>query len=205
MSDNKKKRIKEVIICEGRYDKNTILQVVDTSVIETRGFSVFTDKKLVNFIRGLAEKRGIIILTDSDSAGFLIRNYLKGVIPKEHIKHAYIPSVDGKEKRKREGSAEGKLGVEGMPPEVILEALRTAGAEFIGGDTPVKGCEISFSDMYEAGLSGSPNSAVKRKALLKRLGLPEYISASAMAELIGAMLTREEFFAAAEEIGKNIS
>ena len=120
-------RIREVIVVEGRYDKNTVSQVVDATVVTLGGFAVFNDKEKLAFLRRLAEKRGLIILTDSDGAGFLLRNYLKGALPKDKVKQAYIPDVKGKERRKRKGGKEGKLGVEGMSPAVLLEALRRSG------------------------------------------------------------------------------
>ena len=125
------RKIKEVIVVEGRYDKNTLAQVVDATVVTLGGFAVFNDKEKVAFLRRLAAERGLIVLTDSDGAGFVIRNYLKGALPKEQVKQAYIPDIHGKEKRKRAPGKEGKLGVEGMKPEVILEALRRAGATFL--------------------------------------------------------------------------
>ena len=125
-----KPRIEEVIVVEGRYDRNMLLQVVDATVVETGGFSVFNDREKLAFLRKLAQKRGLILLTDSDGAGFVIRNYLKGAIPKEQVKQAYIPDIPGKERRKRKAGKEGKLGVEGMTPEILLQALRRGGATF---------------------------------------------------------------------------
>ena len=125
----KKPRIEEVVVVEGRYDRNMLLQVVDATVVETGGFAVFNDREKLHFLRKLAEKRGLILLTDSDGAGFVIRNYLKGALPKERIKQAYIPDVFGKERRKRKAGKEGKLGVEGMTPEILLEALRRSGRD----------------------------------------------------------------------------
>ncbi len=125
-----KPRIREVIVVEGRYDRNTLLQAVDAAVVETGGFAVFNDREKTAYLRRLAEKRGLILLTDPDGAGFVIRNRLKGVIPPDRLKQAYIPDIYGKERRKKKGGKEGKLGVEGMPPQVLLEALRRAGATF---------------------------------------------------------------------------
>ena len=123
-------RIREAIIVEGRYDKNTLAQIVDAPILETSGFGIFHDSQRLALLRRLAETRGIIVLTDSDGAGFVIRNYLRGAIDPAQVKHAYIPDVAGKERRKRTASKEGKLGVEGMRPEVLLEALRCAGDLF---------------------------------------------------------------------------
>ena len=134
-----KPRIEEVIVVEGRYDKNILSQVVDATIVETGGFSVFNDREKLELLRKLAQKRGLILLTDSDGAGFVIRNYLKGVLPRERVKQAYIPDVAGKERRKRKAGKEGKLGVEGMTPEVLLQSLRRSGATFAGDEPPPEG------------------------------------------------------------------
>jgi ribonuclease M5 len=189
------KRIREVIIVEGRYDKNAVSQVVDATVIETSGFGVFSDKEKLALLRMLAEKRGLIILTDSDKAGFFIRGRLRGMLGGASVKHAYIPDVAGREKRKTSSSKEGKLGVEGMPPEVILEALERAGATF--EDEPAESrrpVPITKADMYSAGLSGGPGSAQKRRGLLTRLGLPERLTANGLLEVLNILYTRDEFF-----------
>ena len=144
-----KPRIKEVIVVEGRYDRNALAQVVDATVVETGGFSVFNNREKLAFLRRLAEKRGLILLTDPDGAGFVIRNYLKGAIPRQQVKQAYIPDVAGKERRKRRPGKEGKLGVEGMRPEVLLEALRRCGATFQGEEAPVRSAELTKADMME--------------------------------------------------------
>ena len=188
------KRIKEVIVVEGRYDKNTLSQIVDATVITLGGFSVFNDREKVAFLRRLAEKQGLIVLTDSDGAGFVIRNFLKGALPKELVKQAYIPDVYGKERRKRKGGKEGKLGVEGMKPDVILEALRKAGATFLGeeGEPLPKGEPITKADLFAWGLSGGADSAAKRQALLKRLDLPEHLNANGLLEALNLLYSREE-------------
>ena len=189
------KRVEEVIVVEGRYDKNALLQVVDASVVTLEGFSVFNDREKLAFLRRLAEKRGLIILTDSDGAGFVIRNYLKGALPKDKVKHAYIPDVRGKERRKRAPGKEGKLGVEGMKPAVLLEALRRAGAVF--SDEPPResaGEEpITKADLFALGLTGGADSAAKRQALLRRLELPEHLTANAMLEALNLLYGREAF------------
>ena len=189
----KKQRIKEVIVVEGRYDRNMLLQVVDATVVETGGFSVFNDREKLNFLRRLAEKRGLILLTDSDGAGFVIRNYLKGALPKEHIKQAYIPDMPGKERRKRKAGKEGKLGVEGMTPEILLEALRRSGATFGDETLSPPPAPITKADLLERGLIG-PGSTQTRNELLHRLELPEHLSPNAMLEALNLLMSQEEFY-----------
>lgn len=187
------RKIKEVIVVEGRYDKNALAQVVDATVITLGGFSVFNDKEKLAFLRRLAEKQGLIVLTDSDGAGFVIRNYLKGALPKELVKQAYIPDVHGKERRKRHAGKEGKLGVEGMKPEVLLEALARAGAIFLDGEgksAPTKE-PLTKADLFALGLTGGPDSAARRQALLKRLDLPEHLTANGMLEALNLLYDRE--------------
>ena len=187
------RRIKEVIVVEGRYDKNALRQVVDAAVIETRGFGVFNDKERLALLRRLAAERGLILLTDSDGAGFVIRNFLKGAIPKSQLKQAYIPDVPGKERRKAAPGKEGKLGVEGMPPAVLLEALERAGATFEGELPERADAPLTKADFYALGLSGGPDSGARRAALLKRLGLPERMTANALLEAVNLLYNREEF------------
>lgn len=187
-------RIREAIVVEGRYDVNTVRQVVDTVVLESGGFRIFHDQDQLRLLRRIASVRGLIVLTDSDGAGFVIRNYLKGALPTGSVKQAYIPDIAGKERRKRHGSKEGKLGVEGMRPEVILEALRRAGATFEEeektGTKPIN--PISKADLFAWGLSGQKDSAARRAALLKALDLPAHMTANALLEFINAVGTREE-------------
>lgn len=186
-------RIKEAIIVEGRYDKNAISQIVDTTVLETNGFGIFSDKEKLRLFRRIAEKRGIIVLTDSDAAGFMIRNHLKGAISPDKIKHAYIPDVFGKEKRKKSASREGKIGVEGMRRDIIINALKAAGASFDNDSGyEEKRKEISKTDLYILGLSGGAESAQKRKELIKTLGLPERLSSSALLDVLNALFTLQE-------------
>lgn len=185
------RKIKEVIVVEGRYDKNTLAQVVDATVVTLGGFAVFNDKEKVAFLRRLAAERGLIVLTDSDGAGFVIRNYLKGALPKEQVKQAYIPDIHGKEKRKRAPGKEGKLGVEGMPPEVLLEALRRAGAQ--AEDSPEPPDPITKTDLYLAGLSGGADSAARRRTLQQELGLPEHLGSAGLLQALNLLMTREEF------------
>ena len=186
-------KVKEVIVCEGRYDKDTLSQVFDAVIIETGGFGVFNDREKLALLRRLAEARGLVILTDSDGAGFQIRGYLKGAIDPKLVKHAYIPDIPGRERRKKTASKAGTLGVEGMRPEVLVEALRRAGAtcegtESSGGEAG----ELSAADMYALGLSGRPGSAALRAALLAELGLPGKLQGASLRGVLSALYTREE-------------
>ena len=187
-------RIREAVAVEGRYDKNTLSQVVDTLILETGGFQIFQDPERMALLRRAAEKRGLIVLTDSDGAGFVIRNRIKGAIPGRYLKHAYIPDLPGKERRKRRPGKEGKLGVEGMPPQVLLEVLRRAGATFLeedSGEAP-QGPPLTKADLMAAGLSGGADSALRRQALLRRLELPEHMSANALLDVLNGCYSREE-------------
>ncbi len=184
-------RIKETIVVEGRYDKNTLSQIVDAPILETAGFGIFKDKQQMALLRRVAETRGLIVFTDSDGAGFVIRNHIKSAIPAKYLKHAYIPDIPGKEKRKSAPSKEGKLGVEGMTRQVILDALRKAGATIEGEDAPQ--CRgITKQDLMALGLSGGPDAAAKRLALLKKLNLPEHMSANAMLQALNLLYSPEE-------------
>jgi len=222
------KRIREIIVVEGRYDKNTVAQAVNATIIETSGFGVFSDKQKLALLRRLADKRGLVILTDSDSAGFFIRGRLKGMLDGANVKHAYIPDVVGRERRRQAHSKEGKLGVEGMSREVIIAALERAGATFeddsddAGSNSSVNGTPqgiiegengaayrtnkvenrsspttdvISKADLYSTGLSGTTGSAMKRRELLKRLDLPERLSANGLLDVLNALYTHDEFLA----------
>ena len=185
-----KRRIREVVVVEGRYDKNALKQAVDAVVVETGGFGVFRDRERLALLRRLAAERGLILLTDSDGAGFVIRNFLKGAIPRDRLKQAYIPDVYGKERRKAAPGREGKLGVEGMSPQVLLQALERAGATF--EDAPAGGREaeaVTKGDFYRLGLTGGPDSGAKRAALLERM------SANALLEAVNLLYTREAFLA----------
>jgi ribonuclease M5 len=196
-------KIKEAIVVEGRYDKNTLSQLVDTLILTTDGFQVFQRKDKAALLRRVAAKRGLIVLTDSDGAGFVIRNHLKGIIPQNQLKQCYIPDVYGKEKRKKTPGKEGKLGVEGMPPAVLEEALRQCGATILGEAAKERNREeITRLDLFQAGLSGGENSAAKRKALLKRLDLPEHLSANALVQVLNTIITKEEFQAVLQELDK---
>ena len=184
-------KIKEAIVVEGRYDKNTLSQILDATILETSGFGIFKDKQQMALLRRVAEKRGLIVFTDSDGAGFVIRNHIKSAIPGKYLKHAYIPDIMGKERRKAKAGKEGKLGVEGMKPEIILEALRRAGATIEGENTP-NIHPITKQDMMDLGLSGGADASTKRLALLKKINLPEHMSANAMLQALNLLYTLEE-------------
>lgn len=187
-------RIREAIVVEGRYDKNTLLQVVDTLILETGGFRIFKDPDQLALLRRAAEKRGLVVLTDSDGAGFVIRNHIKSVIPGSLLKHAYIPDVYGKERRKRQRGKEGKLGVEGMPPRVLEQVLRRAGATFLDerARSEEAGPPLTKADLFAAGLSGGADSGARRLALLKRLALPEHMSANGLLAVLNGCYSRGE-------------
>ncbi|MBR4863958.1 MAG: DUF4093 domain-containing protein [Oscillospiraceae bacterium] len=187
-------KIKEAIVVEGRYDKNTLSQIVDAPILQTDGFSVMKDKALLALLRKVAQTRGLIVFTDSDGAGFVIRNYLKSAIPPRYLKHAYIPDIPGKEKRKSAPGKEGKLGVEGMTPQVILDCLRRAGATMDEAAVKEKADPITKLDMMFAGLSGSPDSKARRLALMKMLELPEHMSANALLQALNLLMTKDEFY-----------
>ena len=187
-----KPRIREVIIVEGRYDKNTLCQVVDAVILTTDGFGVFRDKEKLAYFRRLAEKRGVILLTDPDGAGFVIRNYLKGALPPTQVKQAYVPDVMGKERRKRKGGKEGKLGVEGMSPDVLLEALRRCGATFEGEENARQSAGLTRADLMDKGLIG-PGSAQRRAEILQTLQLPEHLTTAGLLDALNLLLSREEF------------
>ena len=187
-------RIREAIVVEGRYDKNALSQVVDTLILETAGFGIFKNPEQMALLRKAAEKRGLIVLTDSDGAGFVIRNRIRGAIPQFLVKHAYIPDVYGKEKRKKQGGKEGKLGVEGMPPQVLEDVLRRAGATFLGEDVREEESAppLTKADLFAAGLTGGADSAARRLALLKELELPEHMSTNALLAVLNGCYTRQE-------------
>ena len=185
-------KLSQAIVVEGKYDKNALRQLVDAPVFETNGFGVMKNRELVELLRLTARRRGLIVLTDSDGAGFVIRNYLKRVLPKAGVLHAYVPDVYGKERRKAHAGKEGKLGVEGMPPDILLQALRNAGAEASEGPAQ-RGAPIVKADLYAAGYSGRTDSAAQRAALLKELSLPEHMSSNALLDALNVLMTREEF------------
>lgn len=187
-------KIKEAVVVEGRYDAARLRTVVDTTVVETGGFSLFRDRETRALLRKLAAARGLIVLTDSDAAGFVIRDHISGALPKDRVKHAYVPEVSGKERRKSKPSAEGLLGVEGIDGAVIVEALLRAGATVEGS------CEYAVSPpfltkarLYEDGLAGCENSALLRERLLRALGLPHRLSANRLIETVNALCTESEY------------
>ncbi|WP_209343775.1 DUF4093 domain-containing protein [Flavonifractor sp. AGMB03687] len=195
-------RIKEAIVVEGRYDKNTLSQMVDTIIVETAGFGVFKNSEKLALFRRLAAERGLIILTDPDGAGFVIRNFLKGSIPPEQVKHAYVPDILGKERRKRTPGKEGKLGVEGMRPQILEQALRRAGATFLDENAPPvrQGRPITKADLMVLGLSGGMGAADRRQMLMEQLKLPKHLSPNAMLEVLNALFSYEELADAVQNL-----
>ena len=185
-------RVSEVIVVEGRYDKNTLSQVVDAVIIETSGFGVFNNKEKQQLLRTLAEKRGLIVMTDPDGAGLVIRNFVKSCVDPSLLRHAYMPEIFGKERRKSRASKEGKLGVEGMSADIIMQALRRCGATIDGEQAQPSG-GISMADMYAAGLAGKPDSASKRAELLESMSLPRKMTAQAFLPVLNALMSREDF------------
>lgn len=186
-------RIREAVVVEGRYDKNALSQVVDTLILETAGFGIFKNPEQLALLRRAAERRGLIVLTDSDGAGFVIRNRIKSAVQTGTVKHAYIPDIYGKERRKRRPGKEGKLGVEGMKPDVLRQAILRAGATVLDGSAPCRPAgDLTAADLFALGLSGVPEAAARRAALLRRLDLPEHMSAKAMTAALNALYTPEE-------------
>ena len=193
-------KIKEAIVVEGRYDKNTLSQILDAAIFETDGFGVFKDKQKMDLLRRVAEKRGLIVFTDSDGAGFVIRNRIKSCIPAKQLKHAYIPDIFGKERRKAAPGKEGKIGVEGMSREVIYDALRRSGATIEGENLP-PAAAITKQDLMELGLSGGKDSSAKRQALLKKLNLPEHMSANALLQTLNVLYGLDEIRFIIDDLG----
>ena len=194
--------IKEAIIVEGRYDIQTLKQCVNTVILQTGGFRIFKDKERLQMIRKIAQKRGILILTDSDGAGLVIRNFLKGAIPTNQVKHAYVPEILGKESRKRHASKAGTLGVEGMSQDILKNALVSAGATILGDEQKtIK--QLVKADLFALGLSGQSGSEQKRKALLKKLNLPQYLSSNALLDFLNAVSNKDEIFEIIKEIENN--
>ena len=185
-------KVRQAIVVEGRYDKNTLSQIVDTAIFQTNGFGIMKDAEQLALLRAVARKRGLIVFTDSDGAGFVIRNFLKSAIEPKYLLHAYIPDIQGKEKRKKAPGKEGKLGVEGMTPQIILDSLRQAGATIDGQELPSPEEPITKQDFVDWGLSGGSNSAEKRKQLLRELHLPEHMSCNALLQALRILYTRNE-------------
>lgn len=192
-------KVREVIVVEGKYDLNKLKQMIDGIVVTTDGFGIFHNREKMELIRRMAENRGVIVLTDSDGAGFVIRNHLKSCLPKDMVKHAYIPDIYGKEARKKAHSKEGKLGVEGMTPAVIRKALINAGAQ-IDGESSLASGTLTKADLYAVGLSGTPNSGENRKKLISVLSLPEKLSPNALLDVLNAMYDRQTFLNLWDEI-----
>ena len=193
-------KIKEAILVEGRYDKNTLSQIVDAPIFVTHGFGIFKDKKQMDLLRNVAKKRGLIVFTDADGAGFVIRNHVKSAIPAAYLKHAYTPDILGKERRKKTPVKEGKLGVEGMKPEILVDALKKAGATLEGEENTSGSGSLRKQDLMALGLSGGPDSSRKRLAVLKKCSLPEHMTANALLEAINLLYTKEEFLALLKEL-----
>ncbi len=185
-------RIREAILVEGRYDKNALSQLVDTAIFETGGFGVMKDREKIQFLRQVAEKRGLIIFTDSDGAGFVIRNRLKSLLPPDKLLHAYIPQIQGKEKRKQKAGKEGLLGVEGMSPELLIQALHRCGAHFLDENIPAPAGGITRQDLFAWGLMGGEGSQEKRQQLKKSLGLPSHLGTSGFLDALNLIATRDQ-------------
>ena len=196
-------KIKEAIVVEGRYDKNTLSQIIDAPILETSGFGIMKDKQQLKLLRRVAQTRGLIVFTDSDGAGFVIRDFLKGAIEPKYLRHAYIPDIHGKEKRKSSPGKEGKLGVEGMSPEIIMESLRKAGATVLGEESKRTAGTITKQDMMDLGLSGGANSSELRKKLMKKLDLPEHMSANALLQAVNLLYTLDELQNLMVQLGEN--
>ena len=193
--------VRQAIVVEGRYDKNILKQIVDTTIFETGGFGIMHNPELLNLLRLTAEKQGLIILTDPDGAGFVIRNYLRGALPKQGVLHAYVPDLQGKEPRKRQPGREGLLGVEGMTPEILLKALRDAGADLSDSPGPVaRGPAITAADLYALGFSGTQGSAARREKAKQVLGLPAHLSSRGFLDAINLLFSKEEFVEFAESL-----
>ena len=192
-------KIKEAIVVEGRYDKNTLSQILDATILETSGFGIFKNKEQMALLRKVAQVKGLIVFTDADGAGFVIRNHIKSAIPAQYLKHAYTPDVFGKERRKAAPGKEGKLGVEGMTRDVILESLRRAGATFEGEDQEKTAQEITKADLMDLGLYG-PGSNERRSTLIKELGFPEKISTNGFMQALNLLYTKNELTTIVEKL-----
>ncbi len=185
-------KVKEAIVVEGKYDKNTLSQIFDAVIVETGGFRIFKDREKLEYLRLLAQKRGLLILTDSDKAGFVIRGHLKGAIDPKYIKQAYIPDIFGKEKRKSVGSKEGKLGVEGMDRQTLVDCLKRSGAT-VDGDAPSGSNGLTKARLYADGISGTPDSSIRREKLLKKLSLPTRLKGNGLLDALSSVVTIEQY------------
>ncbi len=190
-------KVKEAVIVEGRYDKIKLSSLIDALIVETDGFGVFKNKEKMKFIRALAQERGIIVLTDSDSGGFLIRNYISSGIPESRIKHLYIPDIFGRESRKKTPSKEGKLGVEGIDAQILLELFQKEG---IAVDDSENHDPVTNYDLYHLGFSGTPQAKANKKKLLKAMGLPELLSTNSLLKYINTSMTKDEFIKLCESV-----
>ena len=193
-------KIREAVVVEGRYDKNTLSQIIDAPIFQTNGFSVMNDREQLELLRRVARERGLIVLTDSDGAGFVIRNFLKSAIPAQQLKNAYIPEISGKERRKKTPGKEGILGVEGMNAQILLECLRKAGATMDDSEVCEPRKPVTKQDLFEMGLSGGANSSMKRKQLLQHLQLPSQMSANAMLQALNLLYTKDEVYKILESL-----
>lgn len=191
-------KLDRAVIVEGKYDKIRLSNILDALIITTDGFSVFKNKEKQKFLRRLAEEKGLVVITDSDSAGFMIRNFISSCVAKDKVINVYIPDIFGKEKRKSAPSAEGKLGVEGVKDEIILQALKKAGVT--AETTEKKGRQITNIDLFEYGLSGGENSSEKRKKLLDKLSLPERLSTTSLVRALNSFVTYDEFIETVKEL-----
>ncbi|MBQ3045806.1 MAG: DUF4093 domain-containing protein [Clostridia bacterium] len=191
-------KIKQAVIVEGKYDKIKLSGIIDAPIIQTDGFGIFKDKELQLMIRKLAEKRGILVLTDSDSAGFKIRSFIGSTVNQKDIIHAYIPDIFGKESRKTEPSKEGKIGVEGVSEQVIMQALANAGVLCESASEPER--PITKLDLYELGFTGGPDSSKKRAALLRYYSFPERLSSNSLVKVLNCITTYEQFLNDVKEI-----
>lgn len=190
-------KISQAVIVEGRYDKLKLSNIIDAFIIETNGFGIFKDKKKLSFIKRIANERGIIVLTDSDHAGFMIRNYISSGVPKDKIINVYIPDIKGKEKRKDKPSKEGKLGVEGMSAQILLQALKRADVAY---SKSVNENPVTNYDLFSLSLSGTPNAKQNKKKLLQKMNLPEYLSTNSLLTYVNSQMSRESFL----EISQNL-
>ena len=197
-------KIKEAIIVEGKYDKIKLSNFIDGLIITTDGFGVFKNKEKQALIRRLAQTRGLLIITDSDGAGFVIRNFLKGAVPPDKIKNAYIPDIFGKEKRKDKPSKEGKLGVEGISEKILCDAIAKSGVECELSDGYIKSAkEITKADLFEYGLTGTQNASENRDKLKQALNLPHNMTSNSILDVLNCIMTKDEFISLCEKIFKN--
>lgn len=190
-------KVKEAVIVEGKYDKIKLSNILDALIIETNGFGIYKDKERLNFIRNLAKERGLIIITDSDHSGFQIRNFIANCAKSGSVKHIYIPDVYGKERRKLQPSKEGKLGVEGISDEILIRLFSDNGIKYESSQPREM---ITNYDLFEMGISGTPDAGKKKKKLLKQLELPEFLSTNSLLSCLNSMMSKAEFKKLAESL-----